>query len=165
MTKLFQHPPWCFCCGMDNPGSLGVRWSLNGNIVLGHVVFTDTVQGGRPGTVHGGALAAVLDGALGAVPAPGGEPSRARVTAELTVRYRAPVSTGREVVVKAWAKELNERGFLAHATLAHVDEERERVVAAARLAFLDSRSTRHAAAAPANCSPRALGSQDERQEG
>jgi acyl-coenzyme A thioesterase PaaI-like protein len=88
----------CLVCGTENALGLHARFlELDNGDVVG--VFTPRPEHqGYPGRLHGGIVAAILDETIGrAVNAIG--PGTWGVTAELTVRYRAPVPVDREVRV------------------------------------------------------------------
>lgn len=61
---------------------------------------------GYDGMLHGGIIASLLDGAMtNCIFARG----RVAVTAELNVRYRAPVAAGEEVTIRAWVDQSHSR--------------------------------------------------------
>jgi uncharacterized protein (TIGR00369 family) len=96
----------CFVCGASNPIGLRVRFSREGQRVIGEFTPSD-LHVGFTGVVHGGILAAVLDDALAAVGYYDGEPT---VTARLAVRYRRPVRPGQRLRVEA--EETSRRGAM-----------------------------------------------------
>ena len=96
----------CFGCGGDNPGGMKLTFeqdNVNRKIV-GRFVLGDRYQGGG-GFAHGGIIATLLDEAMGKV-------CRFRearaVTAELTIEYLKPVSTGQEIIVEG--RETEQKG-------------------------------------------------------
>ena len=87
----------CYVCGKDNPAGLQVRFAID------HA--TRTIAGrftprreheGWEGLVHGGIIATLLDEAMVKLAAHLGEPA---VSAEIAVKFKAPVSSGEELVV------------------------------------------------------------------
>ncbi len=93
---------YCIVCGADNPRGL-------------HLEFRPAVDGGVEATfdcartfegyshrIHGGVIAALLDGAMTNCLFAHG---RVAVTADLTVRYRHPVTVNSPVTVRAWIRE------------------------------------------------------------
>ncbi len=80
----------CLVCGVDNPYGLHTRfYALEGGELLG--VFTPGVEHqSYPGRLHGGISSAILDETIGRAILIA-HPDVWGVTAEFTVRYRAPV--------------------------------------------------------------------------
>ena len=87
----------CFMCGSTNPVGLNLEYRVDrdGSVVAGFA-FSD-VFAGYPGVLHGGITSALLDAAMtnalfsiGVV----------AVTAELTVRFLAPVTPTRSAWVR-----------------------------------------------------------------
>jgi acyl-coenzyme A thioesterase PaaI-like protein len=76
-----------------------MRYSrTGGDGVQAELDCDDSLQG-YDGRLHGGVIAAALDGAMTHCLF---ELGRTAVTAELNVRYRHPVLTGRPATVRAW---------------------------------------------------------------
>jgi uncharacterized protein (TIGR00369 family) len=76
-----------------------MRYSrAGGDGVQAELDCDDSLQG-YEGRLHGGVIAAALDGAMTHCLFALG---RTAVTAELNVRYRRPVLTGRPATVRAW---------------------------------------------------------------
>lgn len=89
----------CFVCGPDNLRGLQASFEIDpaSRSSLCRLTIPDPFQGWKD-VVHGGILATLLDEAcVHACRTVGPHP----VTAELTVRYRKPVPTGAEIVVRA----------------------------------------------------------------
>ena len=89
----------CFVCGPDNLRGLQASFEIDPTTrsSLCRLTVPDPFQGWKD-VVHGGILATLLDEAcVHACRTVGPHP----VTAELTVRYRKPVPTGAEIVVRA----------------------------------------------------------------
>ena len=86
-TPAFSLETHSFVRGRHHPQAAVTNYSIDGDALAATVIFTALHQN-RPGYVHGGMTAAVFDDLLGAIQLgqPGGGP-----TAQLTVRYRAPV--------------------------------------------------------------------------
>jgi len=87
----------CYVCGKDNPSGLHVQFTVD------HATRTITGQftprqehEGWEGIVHGGIIAALLDEAMVKLAAHLVEPA---VSAEITVKFKAPVASGEELVV------------------------------------------------------------------
>jgi uncharacterized protein (TIGR00369 family) len=100
----------CFVCSQTNPIGLHVRFTVEGDRVIGEFTPTE-LHVGFHGIVHGGILAAVLDDALAAIGYHQGEPT---VTARLAVRYRRPARPGEMLRVEA--VETGRRGALRQGT-------------------------------------------------
>jgi len=84
----------CFVCGVENIRGLHLSfYETNPGEVCAEVTVPETYQG-YPGVVHGGIIAAMLDEVSGRV-FMGGDPPRFMFTAQLSVRYRKPVPTGK----------------------------------------------------------------------
>lgn len=80
----------CFVCGQENPAGLKLRFRKGDGTAEAEVVFPAFLQGWQD-TVHGGALATVLDEVM--VQAAMGRGITC-VTAEITVTYKKPATTG-----------------------------------------------------------------------
>jgi acyl-coenzyme A thioesterase PaaI-like protein len=88
----------CVVCGGENPRGLRLRYSSGtGGGVQAELDCDGSLEGYR-GRLHGGIIAAALDGAMTHCLFAFG---RTAVTAELVVRYRHPVATGRPATVRA----------------------------------------------------------------
>jgi acyl-coenzyme A thioesterase PaaI-like protein len=125
----YGHLDTCFACGRANPHSLGLELSHDGDEAVGHVTFGPQAEG-FVGLVHGGALAAVLDDVTGTVPP---LVRRARVTAELAVRFRAPVGLGEPIEAHARLERVTDRGHLVHGWLTRVADPKPVTEATARI--------------------------------
>ena len=101
--------PWsdsCFVCGDANPDGLGLRFTVEGDEVVVRTIPRATFEG-YPGRLHGGILTALLDETVGwACTLAHG---RFCLTAELKVRFLAPVPAGREIEVRGRAAAVNRR--------------------------------------------------------
>lgn len=86
----------CLVCGADNPFGLHARfYELEDGELLG--VFTTSLEHqSYPGRLHGGISSAILDETIGRAILIA-HPDVWGVTAEFTVRYRAPVPLSEEV--------------------------------------------------------------------
>jgi uncharacterized protein (TIGR00369 family) len=105
---------WCFVCGKDNPHGLQTRFHRRGDMVV--CEFTPAEHfNGYLGLTHGGVVAAVLDETMGWATCL--RAKRFAHTAELTLRFRRPVPTGRPLRVEARAKEPRRRLCAAEAEL------------------------------------------------
>ena len=102
---LDAHHPNCLGCGPDNPGTLGLRFRIEGDRVLGELTL-DRRHEGAPGFAHGGALATALDDTLGTLLMVLRRPA---VTAKLEVNYRRPAFLGRRFEVEAWTERVDGR--------------------------------------------------------
>jgi uncharacterized protein (TIGR00369 family) len=104
----------CFVCGQHNP--MGLRMSFD-ITEPGRAQTLWTPAGpydGYPGIVHGGIVSTVLDEAMSkAVTSEGA----LVMTAELRVRYRAPVRSGIPLTVRGWVVKSGSRLIEAEASL------------------------------------------------
>jgi len=89
----------CVVCGPENRGGLHVPYrALPDGSVAAEFACPGALQG-YPHMLHGGIIAALLDGAMTNCLFAHGITA---VTAELRIRYHAPVPTGRPAAVRAW---------------------------------------------------------------
>jgi uncharacterized protein (TIGR00369 family) len=123
--------PQCIVCGADNPRGL-------------HLDFRPTADGGVEARfdcarifegyshrIHGGVIAALLDGAMTNCLFAHGYVA---VTAELTVRYRHPVTADCQVTVRGWIRESSRRLHRMRAELV----QDGRVLVTATATFLEA---------------------------
>jgi uncharacterized protein (TIGR00369 family) len=115
-TRDFNDDGHCFVCGRDNPAGLGLEFRDHGQEVEAGVSFPDHLQGWKE-TVHGGLLATVLDETM--IKAAAAQDIKC-VTAEITVKYKAPASTG--VRYRVLGKVLESHGRMVMAEASVVDE-------------------------------------------
>ena len=87
----------CFVCGRNNPVGLSVAFEINTAARSISAVFipSDRHQG-YEGIVHGGILSSLLDEAMAKLTFSLGIPA---LTAEMTVKFKAPVTPGEEIIV------------------------------------------------------------------
>ena len=108
----------CFACGQDN--SRGLHLHFDGN-EAGEMVAEWTPESeleGFQGIVHGGIVSTVLDEAMSKAVAASGVKA---VTAELRVRFRIHVVSGKMVHVRGWIDSHNKRMTKAEAVLTSSD--------------------------------------------
>ena len=105
----------CFVCGSENTAGLRLEFRENESSreVEAEVSFPRHLQGWQA-TVHGGLLATVLDEAMVKAAATMGLKC---VTAELTVRYRKPASTGVSYLVSGRVLEARGRIIMAESRI------------------------------------------------
>jgi len=97
----------CFVCGPDNPAGLHLNFTESEEGITTRMRFNAHFQGWQ-GITHGGLVSTLLDEVMAkAVQIRG----LYGVTAEMTVRFRKPVPTEKEVVVSGRVTE--QRGRLA----------------------------------------------------
>ncbi len=94
---MIEDNNYCFVCGKQNPAGLGLSFSSSGDKVIAEFDLQKKFQGYKD-IVHGGIVAAILDEAM--IQAVRAKNMHA-VTAELTVRFRAPLMAGEKVSVEA----------------------------------------------------------------
>lgn len=96
----------CFCCGQDNDRGLKLKFSYDGNGAAGTTLEIPEWFSGWRRMTHGGLLSMLLDECMAhaCINLHG-----YAITAELTVRYHAPVEVGTTVTVSAKAGDLRAR--------------------------------------------------------
>jgi uncharacterized protein (TIGR00369 family) len=89
----------CYVCGKDNPLGLKVEFELDGSAksIRGRFTPRNEHQGYQD-IVHGGIIAALMDEAMVKLAGKLGHPA---VSAEITVRFKAPSAPGDELTVTA----------------------------------------------------------------
>ena len=109
--KELPHSKSCFVCGSQNRFGLNLRFFTDGRIVEAR--FTPRAEyNGFFGVVHGGITATVLDEVM--VWACAVREKRFCFSAEMSVRYLGPISTGVEVIARGEMTEnKRDRIFLA----------------------------------------------------
>lgn len=114
MSLRRQAHPQCVVCGPVDGLGLGVRFTCTPEGgVQGELPGAPAFQG-YTGQVHGGIIAALLDGAMTNCLFAHG---REAMTAELSVRYRHPVSAQAPMTVRAWLTESHGRLLRLEANL------------------------------------------------
>lgn len=104
----------CYVCGGKNPVGLAVDFEINreARTIEAKFVPSENHQG-YAGIVHGGVLSALLDEAMAKLASSlGGSPA---VTAEITVKFRAPSAPGDELLVSGRLTDEGKRLVLAEA--------------------------------------------------
>jgi uncharacterized protein (TIGR00369 family) len=94
---MLEDDNYCFVCGKQNTAGLGLSFSSVGDKVVAEFTLEKKFQGYKD-IIHGGIIAAILDEAM--IKALLSKNIQA-VTAELTVRFKAPLMTGEKVFVEA----------------------------------------------------------------
>ncbi|HEX9113652.1 MAG TPA: PaaI family thioesterase [Nitrospirota bacterium] len=113
MTNLLDNE-LCYVCGGKNPVGLAVDFEINweARTIEAKFVPSESHQG-YAGIVHGGVLSALLDEAMAKLASSlGGSPA---VTAEITVKFRAPSAPGDELLVSGRLTDEGKRLVLAEA--------------------------------------------------
>ncbi len=122
----------CFCCGRDNPQGLKLSFDYP---AAGRAETACTIPQHFTGwkeITHGGFLAMLLDETMAHACISSGQWA---VTAELTVRYRTPVATGRTIRVEAAVTRSRARIVEAEG---RITDPEGKVVAEAQARFLKS---------------------------
>ena len=105
----------CYVCGPDNPRGLRVEFTLDAGSRTLRGRFTPRPEHeGWEGIVHGGIVAALLDESMVKLAALLGMPA---VSAELSIRFRAPAAAGDDLVVTATVTRHARRLIEAEATV------------------------------------------------
>lgn len=120
----------CFVCGAENPAGLGLAFEAREDGSVDATFHCAPWLRSYEGTLHGGVIAAVLDAAMTNALHVNGVTG---VTAELTVRYVAPVRLDRSATARAAL--IESRGHGLHVLAAELVQDGA-VVARARARFL-----------------------------
>ncbi|HVZ81897.1 MAG TPA: PaaI family thioesterase [bacterium] len=97
----FMDDHYCLCCGTENPHGFKMKFRYEGDRLLSETVIPKEYQG-FANVVHGGVLGTLLDEMMVNFHWLKGEKA---VTAEFTVRLKAPCPTGQRVLFSAWLVE------------------------------------------------------------
>lgn len=92
----------CVVCGSDNPQGLQLRFHALAEGGVEAVFACAERFAGYAERLHGGIIASLLDSAMTNCLFACGQ---AAVTAELNVRYHAPVAIGQNAVIRAWLEQ------------------------------------------------------------
>ncbi len=109
----------CFVCGIDNPSGLHAHFYQLDESTCVARFLPDHSHQGYPGRVHGGVVAAIMDETLGRTV--WADQTEWGVTAELTMRYKAPVPLGQMLTIVGRITENSRRVFLAEGELLLAD--------------------------------------------
>lgn len=121
----------CFVCGGENPDGLQLAFVVQEDRSVAATLHCAPSLRSYEGVLHGGVISAVLDAAMtNALRASG----ITGVTAELTVRFRAPTRIGRPAVARGWVVE--DCGFGLHVLAATLEQDGA-VVARAKAKFME----------------------------
>jgi acyl-coenzyme A thioesterase PaaI-like protein len=111
-------PSSCFACSPDNHRGLHLTFRENeGGEMIAEWVPEIDFEGLR-GIIHGGVVSTLLDEAMAKVVAASGFDA---LTAELRVRFRQEVPTGKPVRVRGWIEGRGRRMIRTEATLTQPD--------------------------------------------
>ncbi|MCO6450378.1 MAG: PaaI family thioesterase [Caldilineales bacterium] len=110
----------CFVCGIENPSGLHAHfYQIDETTCMGRFLPDNNHQG-YPGRLHGGVMASMMDETLGRS-VWGARGTDWGVTAELTIRYKAPVPLGQMLTVVGRVTEERRRFFAAEGELLLAD--------------------------------------------
>lgn len=98
-TVRTQAHPYCVVCSQSNPLGLGLEFTVHDDGSVSASLNGHFALEGFQGCLHGGMIASLLDGAMTNCLFAHGHVA---MTAELKVRYRKPVFTGQEMLIRAW---------------------------------------------------------------
>lgn len=96
MNKL-EDDHHCFVCGEKNPHGLHLKFSLHEGKVSSEFVPQKIHQGYKD-IIHGGIISTIIDEAMVKAALMQGIPA---VTAEITMRFKNPLTVGEKVIVEA----------------------------------------------------------------
>jgi acyl-coenzyme A thioesterase PaaI-like protein len=91
--------PKCIVCSSDNENGFQLAFVLTEGGGVEAAFRCETSYQGYPGILHGGVISSVLDGAMTNCLFAHGHQG---ITGELRIRFRYPVITDRNSVVRAW---------------------------------------------------------------
>jgi acyl-coenzyme A thioesterase PaaI-like protein len=129
-TRVRVHPR-CVVCSPANPMGLGQEFALQPDGSVESTFAGSEMFEGYAGLLHGGVTAALLDGAMTNCLFAHGVQA---LTAELTVRYREPISVRGKMTTHAWLTESHGQLHLLRAEL----RQDERVKATALGKFVEN---------------------------
>jgi len=110
--------PHCVACSSANACGLGLRYVQTGESSVEATFDCKAGYEGYPNVVHGGIVALLLDSAMMNCLFAAG---RIAMTAQLTVRYHAPVLIGRTARIRAEVRRSTGRLHLLEATIVQDD--------------------------------------------
>jgi acyl-coenzyme A thioesterase PaaI-like protein len=96
---------YCFACGLQNPSGLRLEFRYEGGKAFSEFVAEKMHQGFKD-IVHGGIITAVLDEAMVKAVLAGGTEA---VTAEIVVRFKAPLYIGERSFIEAEIRDVDGR--------------------------------------------------------
>jgi uncharacterized protein (TIGR00369 family) len=105
----------CYVCGKKNPIGLAVDFEIDADVRSIHARFTPlNDHQGYENIVHGGILSALLDEAMAKLAFSIGIPV---VTAEMTVKFKAPATPGEELTISGKLTQETKRLILSEAKI------------------------------------------------
>ncbi|MEW5702714.1 MAG: PaaI family thioesterase [Candidatus Zixiibacteriota bacterium] len=113
--------PYCVACSSANARSLGLRYVRTGPQAVEATFDCGRDLEGYPCVVHGGIVALIVDSAMTNCLFACGHIA---MTAELTIRYHAPIRTGYTAIVRAMIKESTTRLHIVEGTITQEDESK-----------------------------------------
>jgi len=115
MTIQLRDNQKCYVCGKENAAGLRADFEIDREARSIRARFkTLPLHQGYEGIVHGGVLSALLDEAMAKLAFTLGMPA---VTAEITVKFKAPVAPGEELTVTGRIVEADRRLVRAEAKI------------------------------------------------
>ena len=106
--------PNCVVCSSSNERSLRLEFEGLGNGEVQALFECNEVFEGYAGVIHGGVVASLVDAAMTNCLFAHGVSA---VTAELNVRFRQPVVTGKVAMVRAWIERSTTRLYVVQAEI------------------------------------------------
>lgn len=120
LLRATAHPD-CIACAPAHPQGLGLEFHDTAEGGVRASFSCPATYEGYPGLLHGGIIATLLDAAMANCLFALGHQS---VTAELSIKYRAPVQLGRTAVIEAHASRDLFPLFLMEASLSQGGESK-----------------------------------------
>jgi uncharacterized protein (TIGR00369 family) len=118
MKMNLEDDHYCFVCGEENPSGLHLKFSVNKGKIQTEFIPRKIHQGYK-NIVHGGIISTLLDEAMVKAALMQEMPA---VTAEITVRFRAPLMAGEKVIVEAEIKKMNKKIIETSAVMKKEDD-------------------------------------------
>ena len=123
----------CVVCGAYNSRGLQLSFQASPDGSVRAVFAGRQILEGYASTLHGGIICSLLDGAMTNCLAAHGHRA---LTAEMTVRFRRPVATGRPATIRAWIEDCGHQLYQMAADL----QQDGQVMASATAKFMEHKS-------------------------
>lgn len=118
MRQLLEDDQYCFVCGEKNPAGLHLGFVFHAGMVSAEFTLPKIYQGYKD-IVHGGLISTILDETMIKAALMQGMTA---ITAEMTVRFRAPLLAGERAVCEASIVKSNRKIIEAVAVIKRTDE-------------------------------------------
>jgi uncharacterized protein (TIGR00369 family) len=116
--KKLEDDYHCFVCGEKNPYGLHLKFSIHEGKVSSEFV-PQKIHQGYKNIVHGGIISTILDEAMVKAALMQGIPA---ITAEITVRFKNPLTVGETAIIEAIITNMNKKIIETSARIKKTDE-------------------------------------------